>query len=762
MSKLIIVSHRLPYTCSIDKGQVQLKPSVGGLATGLMPLLQQNAVWIGWHGYTQRLSKAEAKQIDRELAERHCRALPLPVEKQKVFYNDVANGIIWPLYHYHADHLPMHLAGWETYEEINRLYADFICQHTEPGDVVWIHDYHLQVLPQMLRERHLKVKIGFFLHIPFPSYEIFRILPWREEILEGILGADLVGFHTNSYGQYFRDAVEKILGLESSEEGIVLDKRHVEIDAFPLGVDFQQWAQLANSDASSILASSLQNLKAEHPFHRFLLSVDRLDYTKGLPRKLLAFERLLEQHQELRGLVSLVQIAPPSRDAVAAYGRYRKQVEELVGRINGRYGLPGYQPVQYIARSFSSEEISLLYPITDVMVVTPLRDGMNLVAKEFIASRADEDGVLVLSELAGAAAELTEALQVNPFDIDKTAAVFFEAVTMDGEERRMRMRAMRAKIKNFDTHSWAETFIERLQQIEEKIEEFDYMLPKDLALALFEKQQRLTIFIDYETALSGSSDLDEASAPDSQTKMLLTRLAHLEQCEVHLLSDRSKNELAQWFGPGPAPLYLHSECGAWTTAPKSEEAHSDLLSQPGLEEYLNKATQIFEDYARRTPGLLLQKKAASVMCYYRLTELTRGERAIQRLRELLASQIPLDSFDIIAGKRFLELRLKDAKKDRVVAERAKVQQPFEHLLLIGDDLDRSLNSLGDEVARDSTSVLIGARQSRSPALRLRSSEALLEMLRYLELFLSSGNRSNISSRKSSSQKAEGISFMPLL
>lgn len=762
MSKLIIVSHRLPYTCSIEKGQLQLKPSVGGLATGLMPLLQQNAVWIGWHGYTQRLSKAESRQIDKELAARHCLALPLPIEKQKVFYNDVANGIIWPLYHYHADHLPMHLAGWEVYEEINRLYADFISQHAEPGDVVWIHDYHLQVLPQMLRERNLKVKIGFFLHIPFPSYEVFRILPWREEILEGILGADLVGFHTDSYGQYFRDAVAKILGIESSEEGISLNKRHIEVDAFPLGVDFQQWAQLAQSDASSILASSLQNLKAEHPFHRFLLSVDRLDYTKGLPRKLLAFERLLEQHQELRGLVSLVQIAPPSRDAVAAYGRYRKQVEELVGRINGRYGLPGYQPVQYIARSFSSEEISLLYPITDVMVVTPLRDGMNLVAKEFIASRSDEDGVLVLSELAGAAAELSEALQVNPFDIDKTAAVFFEAVTMEADERRMRMRAMRSKIADFDTHSWAQTFVERLRQVEEKIEECEYILPKDLALALFERRQRLVIFIDYESALHAGSEADEIGGLDPQSKALLTRLGRLELCEVHLLSERSKSEVSQWFVSGQSPLYLHSEAGAWTSKPNGEEAHSELLlSQPELRGYLEKATQIFEDYARRTPGVLLEKKGASLMCYYRLTELSRGERAIQRLRELLASQIPLESFELIAGKRSLELKLKEAKKDRIVANRAQDQGPFEHLLLIGDDLDRSLGH-GPERAEPFTQVLIGSRKNRSPALRLRSSEALLEMLRYLELFLSSDKTIGLSSRKPSSQKAEGISFLPLL
>ncbi len=754
MSKLIIVSHRLPYTCSIDKGQIELKPSVGGLATGLMPLLQKDAIWIGWHGYTQRLSKAESKLIEKEFSERHCLPLPLPVEKQKIFYNDVANGIIWPLYHYHADHLPMHLHGWEIYEEINRLYADFIAEHAEPGDVVWIHDYHLQVLPQMLRERHLKVKIGFFLHIPFPSYEIFRILPWREEILEGILGSDLVGFHTESYGQYFRDAVEKILGLQSQEDCIALDKRRVEIAAFPLGVDFQQWAELANRDASSILASSLQNLKAEHPFHRFLLSVDRLDYTKGLPRKLLAFERLLEQHQELRGLVSLVQIAPPSRDAVAAYGRYRKQVEELVGRINGKYGLPGYQPVQYIARSFSSEEISLLYPITDVMVVTPLRDGMNLVAKEFIASRTDEDGVLVLSELAGAAAELGEALQVNPFDIDKTAAVFFEAVTMDAEERKMRMRAMRAKIQNFDTHSWAQTFIERLSRIEEKSDEREYVLPKDLALTLFEQRHRLVIFIDYESALNGGADLDETGAPDAQTKMLLTRLARLDQCEIHLISERSKTELAQWFAPGP--LYLHSEYGAWTMPPGSEEASSRLLSDPNLRETLEKAGQIFEDYARRTPGVLIQKKSASVMCYYRLTELTRGERAIQRLRELLTSQLPMDCFDLVAGKRYLELRLREARKDRIVAERAAHQQPFEYLLLIGDDLDASLPH-----HEQTLNVLVGSRKSQT-RIQLRSSDALLEMLRYLELFISSDSLPAQTSRISSAQKAEGISFMPLL
>ncbi len=753
MAKLIIVSHRLPYTCSFEQDELQLKPSVGGLATGLMPLLKRDALWIGWHGYSQRLSRLEAQQIQDELAKKHCLALPLPIEKQKIFYNDVANGIIWPLYHYHADHLPMHLQGWEAYEEINRIYADFIAQHAQAGDTIWIHDYHLQVLPQMLREKNLQVKIGFFLHIPFPSYEIFRLLPWREEILEGILGSDLVGFHTASYGQYFRDAVREILGLESEDGAIVLDKRRVEIDAFPLGVDFNHWNENLTPEHSSLLASSLRNLKTEHPILRLLLSVDRLDYTKGLPRKLLAFERLLEQHEELRGLVSLVQIAPPSRDAVPVYGRYRKQVEELVGRINGNYGLPGYQPVQYIARSFSSDEISLLYPITDVMVVTPLRDGMNLVAKEFIASRHDEDGVLVLSELAGAAAELDEALKVNPYDIDKTAAVLFEAVTMDANERRLRMRAMRTRIETFDTHVWARTFIDRLQGVEDRGSDLEpsFQSPKDLALSLFESEKKIVLFIDHEGALQSPPH-----APDANLKLLLSRISRSERCELHLLSMQTPDILQDWFAP--LNFTIHSEYGAWTLAPQFP-THKSELSDPQSEAFLEKAARIMDEDARRTPGAYIERKTASISWHYRLSELSQSQRNLKRLQEKLEHQLPIGIFDIYIKRRSLELRLKSARVGSVIQRRALAKQDFETFVLIA----------GEPVLRESFHAIPGLDQliavgkgTPSSHFHLRDTGSVRETLRYLDMFLSSPGLQSFRSRTGPSQKADQLNVFPQL
>ncbi len=463
MSRLLIVSNRLPVTLTVDDGEAHVVPSVGGLATGLRgPHERTGGVWVGWPGQPAPGSTKRRAELAQLLAEH--RAVPVWLTQTEVarFYEEVSNGVIWPLFHYLPDQMPLHVEHWDVYEAANARFADAVVAQYRPGDTIWVHDYQLMLLPALLRARLPAARIGFFLHIPFPSAELFATLPAREAVLRGLLGADLVGFHTASYARHFAESVTRVLGLPAAQERVDVDGRTVRVGVFPMGVDADGYAQRAASAEVDAEVAALAPHDGADPDVALFVGVDRLDYTKGIPRRLLAFEQLLVQHPELRERVRLIQVAVPSRTAVRAYQRFRHDVDALVGRINGAFGTPRWTPVHYLYRGLPEAQLLALYRAARVMLVTPVRDGMNLVAKEFVACRADEDGVLVLSEFVGAAAELTDALRVNPFDVDGAAAVYHDALLMPREERRARMRAMRQRVRSYDVHAWADSFLAAL------------------------------------------------------------------------------------------------------------------------------------------------------------------------------------------------------------------------------------------------------------------------------------------------------------
>ncbi len=459
MSRLYIVSHRLPFTATLENDEVRLKPSVGGLASGLLPLLGKDVCWLGWDGMPQKLNKQQRMQVQDAFRQEGCESLRLPNRPHHAFYSDVSNGVFWPLYHNQTGHLPLTLPQWSDYQLINRFFADRLTELVRPGDTVWIHDYHLQLLPKMIRDRDLGVAISFFMHIPFPPTEIFRMLPIREEILEGILGADTIGFHTQGYVDYFKRSVESINFYPRVPGGLLVEGRRIEVVSAPLGVDGERWEQLAQAEKSGPLVELIDKMRSENPNLQIFLSVDRLDYTKGLVRKLLALENLFDNYPELREQLTLIQIAPVSRDDVAAYRRCKMQVEQMIGSINGKYGFPGYQPIHYFASGFESEELAQAYRQANALLVTPLLDGMNLVAKEYVAAQIELDGILILSEFAGAADEMTEALTVNPYDIKGTANAMYRAFTLPAEERRQRMKKLRDDVMKFKTNHWVQQFL---------------------------------------------------------------------------------------------------------------------------------------------------------------------------------------------------------------------------------------------------------------------------------------------------------------
>lgn len=458
--RLILVSNRLPVTITVRDGQPEVRRSVGGLATGLQGLHEHpDSVWIGWPGSLRDLDQASRALLRQQLEADRLRPLLLDAEEVRVFYERLGNAVLWPLCHDRLDQLPLQVDGWNVYERVNARFADAVADVYRPGDLVWIHDYHLLRLPLLLRQRLPNARIGFFLHVPFPNPEIFFALPERRWLVEGMLGADVVAFHTRRYRGHFTAALRRLLGEEMDADGTVRHAgRRVTLGICPMGIDAGAIAARAVDREVTTEVLSLRSST-----QRLLIGIDRLDYTKGLERRLLAFERLLEEQPMWREHVRLLQVAVPSRIRVGAYRRLRRAVDALVGRINGRFGTPSWTPVQYLYRSLPATTLLALYRTADVMLVTPVRDGMNLVAKEFAASRTDEEGVLVLSEFAGAADELTDALIVNPYDIAGVAATLHRALTMDGVERRQRMRALRAQVLAHDVHGWATHFLELLR-----------------------------------------------------------------------------------------------------------------------------------------------------------------------------------------------------------------------------------------------------------------------------------------------------------
>jgi trehalose 6-phosphate synthase/phosphatase len=461
--RLLIVSNRLPVTACVTIDGVRATESGGGLATGLRPWHERSrGVWLGWPGDVSAATAAQRRAFDDDLDTRGIVPVHLSAAQVDGYYHGFANGVLWPVFHSLVDRVPTHAAGWEAYREVNERFADAVAREYRRGDTIWIHDYQLMLVPALLRQRLPHARIGFFLHIPFPSSDVFRILPWRRELLRGLLGADLVGFHAGDYMRHFTASLRHIDGIEPDEDQVRAGGREVKLGVFPMGVDAAAFAALATDSA---VLGQVEAIRRDAGGRRIVLGVDRLDYTKGIPQRLEALESLLARNPELRDEMRYIQIAVPSRGDVDAYQQFRRDVEERVGRINGAYGTLRSAPVHYLHRSVSPHELVALYRAADVMLVTPLRDGMNLVAKEFAASRVDDDGVLVLSEFAGASAELHGAMKVNPYDVDGVADTIRRALSMPAEERQVRMRSLRRRVSVHDVHRWADGFVGNLRQV---------------------------------------------------------------------------------------------------------------------------------------------------------------------------------------------------------------------------------------------------------------------------------------------------------
>ncbi|HZW09274.1 MAG TPA: trehalose-6-phosphate synthase [Phycisphaerales bacterium] len=452
---LIVVANRLPVRRVRKAGAAAWEISPGGLVTAMHPLLRERGgSWVGWTGAEGGSSRA----FEHEGINIH----PVPLSRTEIerFYSGFSNETLWPLYHDVLRTPRFHRAWWRTYVDVNRKFADILTPLVGRGETVWIHDYHLQLVPGMIRDRRPDARIGFFLHIPFPAVELYGRMPWRRQILEGLLGADLIGFQDRLMAQNFLRAARRYTPARGVGSVLQYSGREIKALPFPISIDVKEFEDVARSPAVVKKVDELHNRIGRG--RKILLGVDRLDYTKGIDVRLRAYEEVLARGQHRTSDMCLIQIAVPSRGGAEDYDEMRRTVEETVGRINGEYAEPGRVAVHYLHRNLQREELVAYYRAADVMLVTPLRDGMNLVAKEYVASRVDGFGVLVLSEFAGAANELRHAVQVNPFDIDGMATAIEQAVAMPARDARQRMRSMRRTVHAYDLYTWASRFMDTL------------------------------------------------------------------------------------------------------------------------------------------------------------------------------------------------------------------------------------------------------------------------------------------------------------
>jgi trehalose 6-phosphate synthase/phosphatase len=461
-SRLLIVSNRLPQTVRVEGSDVWTSPSSGGLATGLGKVHQRaGGRWIGWSGTRGPLPWAIQRAIERRLAQVNAHGVFLTEAEIRGFYRDFATGVLWPVLHESAPTVVPGEGAWATYRSVNARFAEAVLDEVRPGDRVWLHDYHLMLLPQMLRERQPDVPLAFFLHTPFPSIDALTQVPWAKELLRGLLGADVLGFQTSAHLACFVEAVQRLWGCDArcvSGSGVVrCAGREVRLHASPVSIDVAAFA--GRAEHPEVLRRAIELRARGGPL---FIGVDRLDPTKGILERVAAFERLLEQRPDLRGRARLFQLAVPSREEVPAYRQLRSRVEACVQAINTRFAIGDWRPIEYAYRTADELELAALYRAADVMLVTPLRDGMNLVAKEFVATRTDLDGVLVLSVHAGAAVELTTALPVEPTDIDGMAQAYAAALEMSPLERQVRMRRLRTRVRLHDVRHWSDECLHQL------------------------------------------------------------------------------------------------------------------------------------------------------------------------------------------------------------------------------------------------------------------------------------------------------------
>jgi trehalose 6-phosphate synthase/phosphatase len=676
--RVIIVSNRLPVKISDNNGELAYQNSEGGLATGLASVYKQGTnIWIGWPGAVIDDSKKD--QVRDDLTELRLQPVFLTQQEINDFYEGFSNETLWPLFHYFPTYSTYNPQYWESYKEVNQKFADEIVKVATKDDVIWIHDYQLMLLPELIREKIPDVSIGFFQHIPFPSYEIFRSLPWRKEILQGLYGADVIGFHTYDDVRHFISAASRITNINSIANELIVGERRVTIDAFPISIDYQKYHELAESQQAKRNERKLKQL-INH--NKLVISIDRLDYSKGIIHRLEAYQLFLEKHPELRGKVTLIQLVVPSRDNVQKYKELKEEMNRMVSEINGRFSTLGWQPIQHFYRSFPLHLLSALYKAADVALVTPMRDGMNLVSKEYIASKLDQKGVLILSEMAGASRELSDAVIVNPYDVWDFADKIYQALNMPEDEQKRRMVAMQQTVSKFDIFNWVKNFMDKLTEVKANQSALSARIinpsiQQKIGIRYYYGMKRL-ILLDYDGTLVPFHKQVNAAVPDEELLGMLKTLAEDPHNTVVITSGRDYHTLDNWLGH--LPMDMIAEHGAWyKDFGKPWRSRRDLTNDWRQEIY-----HVMDIYSRRTPGAFIEEKSYSLAWHYRRVEEGLGNLRAHELMADIKHFISDRGLQMLQGDKVIEIKSIAVNKGKA-AKRWLERDQHDFILAIGDD-----------------------------------------------------------------------------
>jgi trehalose 6-phosphate synthase/phosphatase len=687
--RLVVVSNRLPFTVAFKNGSPEFKPSAGGLTTGLWSYLDRKPpegadrpdyLWMGWPGASV---PPEHEPAVRAYGEQHYKSSPvfLPEENMDRFYLGFCNKTIWPLFHYFSMLTHYEEEHWQEYRNINRMFSEAVVNALRPDDVLWIHDYHLMLLPKLVREKFPEMPIGFFLHIPFPSWEIFRMLPrpWREEIIEGLLGSSLIGFHTHDYARDFLTSVLRTSGYEHQLGNLTLRDRAVEVDTFPMGVEFDRFAQAAASPETGL---RVDELRQKCVGQKVIFSVDRLDYTKGLINRLLGYETFLKNNPQWHGKVVFIISVAPSRIGVDSYQAMKLELEQTVGRIVGDFGNVHWTPLVYQFRNLTFDEIVPLYRLCDVALITPLRDGMNLVAKEFIASRPDQTGVLILSEMAGAAKEMGEALIINPFHREDFSKALEQALTMPVEEQIRRNQLLQERLRRYNVVRWADDFVQALLSTQKIEAARRARLLTGKAYSGMTQQYRSAtrraLLLDYDGTLVPFASEPRLAQPDAELIETLTALGSDPANQITIISGRPRRTLEEWFGK--LPISLVAEHGAWLRHKGTDWRMLKTMTA----DWKERVRPILSLYVDRLPGALMEEKEFSFAWHYRRADPEQASLRAKELVDDLAGYTRNIDVQVFEGNKVIEIRNAGVNKGTAAQEWLREQTP-DFILGIGDD-----------------------------------------------------------------------------
>lgn len=730
MSKnnFIVVSNRLPVTVSKENGKLSFSPSSGGLATAMSSLKTgEKALWIGWPGINdEELSGSEKKKIVKELEKYNCIPVFLSEDQVENFYEGYSNEGIWPLFHYFQGLAEFDENNWKHYQEVNELFAQIVAKNASSEATIWVHDYHFMLLPKMIRQKLKKASIGFFLHIPFPSFEVFRLLPNRKEILQGLLGADLIGFHIYDYVRHFNSSVARTLGSKTNNGSITHEGRLVKADAFPIGIDYKKFEKAATSTS---VKNEIKLLDSHYGNKKLILSVDRMDYSKGIARRLVIFEKFLSENPRYHKKVTLVVIAVPSRTEVRAYQNLRDIIERGISKINGTYATSDWMPVSYQFQNLPFNKLVGLYVRSEIAMVTPLRDGMNLVAKEYLASKQGKPGVLILSELTGAVDELSESLVINPNDTNAGVTAIKQALAMPSAQKRSRLKVMQRRLSIYDIHRWADDFLEQLKvsskpPVEQNIKIIDSQTQEEIAKNYQNAKKRL-IILDYDGTLRVFAKNHDADAvePKKYVVNLIKNLASNIKNDLYIISGRPKKTLEDWFGETEANLV--AEHGFWMKEKGSwKRQKSDNMN------FKDAARRIMEKYEERTPGAEIEEKHSSLVWHFRkVTPELAYVRSIglsHDLRDALAGS----SASVYNGNKIVEVKPRHINKGSIV-ENLAARTGYNFIICCGDDYtdEDMFRALAKYNGAYSVKVGTGETVARH---QVKEVEDVLEILRLLQ------------------------------